>query len=266
MLIIIFIFFSIGEFTERIQSKFPESELMKTTDKPPAEVINSQGMLIQLFAVKPAPLDADSPFKSHKNLPAALREYRTSMIHVNRFSYKRPFSKDKAMRKENEFKDLWTMDIIYTTKDNFPTITDRSEIIEVETKEVTPIENAVQTIRSKNVELSKLAEQYKDSTENASPFTMVLSGTIDAAVSGGVENYKKAFLDPDYLKQNPQHKIFIDELCDAFTYQLEVLSECIVVHASICPDSMQQLQDHLEEKLKELQVSLYHELLTQLFY
>ena len=244
----------IGEFTERIQSKFPESQLMKTTEKPPPEVVNGPGMMIQLFMVKPSPEDIDSAFKSHPNLPANLREYRKSMINVNQFLYKRPFSKDKAVRKENEFKDLWTMDIFYITKEPFPTITDRSEIIQTTQREVTPVENAVHTIKSKNIELSKLAEQYKGSSENASPFTMVLSGTIDAAVSGGVENYKKAFLAPEYLRANPKDKKFVDELCDAFTTQLDVLSECIVVHASICPESMQQLQDHLEEKLKELKV------------
>ena len=245
----------IGEFTERIQSKFPSCELMKTTEPPSEEVLLSAGMHIQLYMVKPFPEDIGDLQKSHPNLPATLREYRVSMLNVNRFIYKRPFSKDKAVRKENEFKDLWTMDILFTTKDFFPVITDRSEIINVINKEVTPVENAVQTIKSKNDELSKLAEQYKDCTGNASPFTMVLSGTIDAAVSGGVENYKKAFLAPDYVKEHPEHQHFIDQLCDAFTRQLDVLSECIVVHASICPESMQQLQDHLEEKLKELQTT-----------
>ena len=228
---------------------------MKTTEKPSDEIRQSEEMFIQLFMVKPFPTDMDDVFKCHPNMPATLREYRTTMLNVNRFQYKKPFSKDKAVRKENEFKDLWTMDIFYFTKNYFPVITDRSEIIQTEQKEVTPIENAVQTIKSKNVELSKLGEQYKDTTGNASPFTMVLSGTIDAAVAGGVENYKKAFLDPNYLKENPEHSEFVKQLCDAFTNQLEVLSECIVVHASICPESMQQLQEHLEEKLKELKDS-----------
>ena len=121
----------IGEFTERILSKFPTAELMKTTDKPPVEVVRAPGMFIQLFMVKPFPVDMESAFKSHPNMPASLREYRLFMYDVNRFLYKRPFGKDKAVRKENEFKDLWTMDILYVTKSAFPVITDRSEIAEV---------------------------------------------------------------------------------------------------------------------------------------
>ena len=124
---------------------------------------------------------------------------------------------------------------------------------------MTPIENAIRAIKSKNDELQKLADQYKDSTENASPFTMVLSGTIDAAVSGGIDNYKKAFLSKEYLQENPNDKTFIQSLRDAFTQQLNILSESIVVHAAVCPESMQQLQGHLEEKLGELKSNWFGE-------
>jgi dedicator of cytokinesis protein 1 len=107
----------------------------------------------------------------------------------------------------------------------------------------------------KNDEIRKLGEQYKDSTANASPFTMVLSGTIDAAVSGGMENYKKAFLSAEYLSKNPNQAANVKLLRDGFTEQLHVLSDAIVVHAAICPESMRKLQEHLEEKLEELKVS-----------
>ena len=69
------------------------------------------------------------------------------------------------------------MNYYYTTKDAFPLITDRSEINNVDEIEVTPLQNAIATMKSKNDELFKLCEQYKDAKHsNISPFTMVLSG------------------------------------------------------------------------------------------
>ena len=114
-------------------SKYPTAELIKVTEPPGLDITKSENMFIQIFAVKPFPTDADSPEKSHLNLPLKLREYRLSMINVNQFVYKRPFSKDKNAKKENEFKDLWTMDNFYITKEAFPLITDRSEIIQTTT-------------------------------------------------------------------------------------------------------------------------------------
>jgi hypothetical protein len=147
------------------------------------------------------------------------------------------------------------LNYFYTVKEQFPLITARSEIVNTETVEVTPIENAVDTIVTKNKELTSLSVEYGSGQHaNTSPFTMVLSGTIDACVAGGVDMYKRAFLTPQYKDENPEHAKFIDDLKRLLEEQLEVLNKSIVVHARICPPSMRQLQDHLEVKLQELQV------------
>ncbi len=41
------------DFIERIQSKFPYSELLKSTEPPGPEITNSDGQYIQIFSVKP---------------------------------------------------------------------------------------------------------------------------------------------------------------------------------------------------------------------
>jgi len=146
------------------------------------------------------------------------------------------------------------LNYFYSVKESFPLITARSEIVSTETVEVTPIENAVDTIVTKNKELMALSAEYGTGKHaNASPFTMVLSGTIDACVAGGVDMYKRAFLTPQYLEENAAHAPFIEQLKKLLDEQLEVLNKSIVVHARICPPSMRQLQDHLEGKLQEVQ-------------
>jgi hypothetical protein len=38
---------------------------------------------------------------------------------------------------------------------------------------------------------------------------MLVTGVVDAAVAGGVENYRKAFLSSVYLEQNPHHVAYV---------------------------------------------------------
>ena len=119
---------SIGDFSDRILSKFPNAELMKSTEPPTKEERQNPGQFIQIFAVKPS-VDKNDPDKNHPNLPSRVKHYRRSMLNVQKFVYKRPFSKDKALKKQNEFLDVWTINYYYSTKEAFPLITDRSEIV-----------------------------------------------------------------------------------------------------------------------------------------
>ena len=57
--------------------------------------------------------------------------------------------------------------------------------------EITPIQNAVGVMESKNkVIRSMIAEMYANPDRNINPLSMILQGTIDAAVQGGPKKYK----------------------------------------------------------------------------
>jgi hypothetical protein len=78
--------------------------------------------------------------------------------------------------------------------------------------ESSPIENAIQTIKDKNDQLSELIEKTKQTREWSSQFTMTLNGVIDAAVSGGVSQLSSIFLSNEYLDQNPDHAPKVQKL------------------------------------------------------
>jgi hypothetical protein len=62
---------------------------------------------------------------------------------------------------------------------------------------------AVDAMQTKNRDLINLIEKHvRGSTEGLNTFTMVLNGVIDAAVSGGVENYRKIFFCDDFIREN----------------------------------------------------------------
>ena len=58
--------------------------------------------------------------------------------------------------------------------------------------EISPLENAIHTVESKNKEIYGLINKYKENTNiSISPLSMALNGVIDAAVMGGISNYQK---------------------------------------------------------------------------
>jgi len=58
--------------------------------------------------------------------------------------------------------------------------------------EVSPLENAIEVIENKNLQLRTLITQCQTrQMQNINPLTMCLNGVIDAAVNGGLARYQE---------------------------------------------------------------------------
>lgn len=58
--------------------------------------------------------------------------------------------------------------------------------------EVSPLENAIEVIENKNLQLRTLIAQCQTrQMQNINPLTMCLNGVIDAAVNGGLARYQE---------------------------------------------------------------------------
>eukprot|EP01098_Paradermamoeba_levis_P012361 TRINITY_DN5393_c0_g1_i1.p1 TRINITY_DN5393_c0_g1~~TRINITY_DN5393_c0_g1_i1.p1 ORF type:complete len:166 (-),score=52.47 TRINITY_DN5393_c0_g1_i1:91-528(-) len=137
----------------------------------------------------------------------------------------------------------------------FPTIQRRLEITSRAEVELSPIENAVNTVASKTLELNEIIQKYttdKTSKQNINPFTMVLKGVIDAAVSGGVELYMKAFFVASFARENPDMVPLINRFKEALKQQVEVLEKGLGLHKTLCSSEMAGLQEQLEVKFKQM--------------
>ncbi len=73
---------------------------------------------------------------------------------------------------------MWITNYYYEAMDSFPCVVRRSEIIRQASYELPPIDNAINTIADKNLELEKMIETFSTpgGNNNVSPFTMVLKG------------------------------------------------------------------------------------------
>lgn len=134
------------------------------------------------------------------------------------------------------------MNTYYVTEDSFPHLQRSSAIVQKVEVEVSPVENAIHSIVKKNKELLEIITKFERTTTattagssanvNISPFTMILKGCIDAAVNGGVNMYKSAFLGPEYLAAAvpgtadvTARKQQVARLQDALFQQLDILEK-----------------------------------------
>ncbi|CAJ0846900.1 17256_t:CDS:2, partial [Entrophospora sp. SA101] len=227
----------IGAFCEHMQNKHPQAQLLKSNSPPTDDILYGDGQFLQVSAVTPEP-DKNLPlFK--RDAPSSIRSYY-EYNSVNTFSFSRPVNKNPdGVKSGNEFLDLWTEKTILVSEDHFPTVLRRSEVIQVTVFEVSPIENAVTTMRSKNRELLILESKYRaflnsnkvgTAKVNTNPLSMSLNGAVDAPVNGGVPMYKKAFFDPEFILTNPDKESLIRNLKESIDEQVEIVDRCLQIH------------------------------------
>lgn len=61
---------------------------------------------------------------------------------------------------------------------------------------MSPLENAIEVIENKNLQLRTLITQCQSrQMQNINPLTMCLNGVIDAAVNGGLARYQEVWMD-----------------------------------------------------------------------
>lgn len=71
--------------------------------------------------------------------------------------------------------------------------------------ELDPLAIAIETVSSKISEVRTLTTLHKENASlNINPLSMLLSGLIDAAVGGGIKNYRMVFFNTDYISSNRQ--------------------------------------------------------------
>jgi len=275
----------IAAFCDRVLTKYFGSQLVKGNGPVPAEIINGNGMYIQIVGLQPQAdpnnwglnIFTDSnrlsdlstttsissklkpanfhihPPRNLDNLPETMQAYYRNN-EVNSFSFTRPFKKFGSSKEgKNEFLNLWIEKTVLYTQDIFPCLVRRSEVQRSELIEISPIENALTAMEMKNKELLDLERKftvyYQDpvlmASANVNPFTMSLNGAVDAPVNGGVPMYKQAFLSNEYLILHPEHRELTDKLIQYINEQVVIIKRCLELHAKIVPNQMKPLHDNL---------------------
>lgn len=130
---------------------------------------------------------------------------------INIFSCTRPFTKETIQEDKPRFRDLWTEKTYFTTEESFPTVLRRSEVIEIQVVEISPLDNALLDVEQKSKELQALETKFSalsktSSSVNATALSMALNAVVDTPPDSGVPVYRDSFLRTDYLARNPSQE------------------------------------------------------------
>uniref|UniRef100_A0A8C0L5J9 Dedicator of cytokinesis 1 n=1 Tax=Canis lupus dingo TaxID=286419 RepID=A0A8C0L5J9_CANLU len=233
------------DFEARLLTQFPNAEKMKTTSPPGDDIKNSPGQYIQCFTVKPK---LDLPPKFHRPVSEQIVSfYRVN--EVQRFEYSRPIRKGEK-NPDNEFANMWIERTIYTTAYKLPGIL---RWFEVKSVEISPLENAIETMQLTNDKMNSMVQQHLDDPSlPINPLSMLLNGIVDPAVMGGFANYEKAFFTERYLQEHPEAHEKIEKLKDLIAWQIPFLAEGIRIHGDKVTEALRPFHERMEACFKQL--------------
>ena len=112
----------------------------------------------------------------------------------------------------------------FRTEESFPTVLRRSEVVEVDANDISPVESALSEVEQKNKELNALHIKYSTLAKTSqvvstNPLSMALNGVVDTP-AGGISSYRTSLLAPDYVTKHPERGEFVDKLRDAVDQQV----------------------------------------------
>eukprot|EP00742_Colponemidia_sp_Colp-10_P004488 GILJ01004791.1.p1 GENE.GILJ01004791.1~~GILJ01004791.1.p1 ORF type:complete len:1775 (+),score=309.30 GILJ01004791.1:791-5326(+) len=249
---------NVMDFTARIRTQFPNAKMLKSTDVPDTDIRESDEQYISIATLTPSS-ELEMEGRSTEEsliIPAKIKKYK-QFNDVKIFMYTRV--KKSAVKSNNEFRDLWVTKHFLITSETFPTVRRRLEVVDRRELLLSPIENAVNNIADKTVELiakSAQVREFKGETADTGPLSMTLNGVIDAAVNGGVEKYREAFLSDEYIRENPTHAPLSAKLRQVLKDQLKALEEGLTIHGLKCADAMRPLHEHLTNQLAKMKITL----------
>ncbi|KAM9743108.1 dedicator of cytokinesis protein 5 isoform 1-T1 [Menidia menidia] len=237
------------DFSLKLLSQFPAAVRMTSTAPPGEDICNSPGQHIQCFTVKPV-FTVPHQFKDKGVPEQILNYYRTN--EVDQFQYSRPFRKGEK-DPDNEFATMWIERTTYIAAYRFPGILKWFEVKSVSVEEISPLENAIETMEMANEKLSNLVQQQAcDRSLSVNPLSMMLSGIVDPAVMGGFSNYEKAFFKDTYIQEHPEDLERIEVLKHLIALQIPVLADGIRIHGEKAREELKPLHNRLVTCFQDL--------------
>jgi dedicator of cytokinesis protein 3 len=107
--------------------------------------------------------------------------------------------------------------MFFTTEETFPTVLRRSEVVEIQEVEISPLENALTEVETKTKELATQNVKYTalaktSQVVSTNPLARILNIAVDAPADSGIASYRNTFFAPDYLARFPERAEQVEKL------------------------------------------------------
>ena len=186
-----------------------------------------------------------------------------SVNKVSSFSFDRPFHRGGPVDPSNDAKTRGIERTTLTTSSNFPGILKWFEVTSTTVSLLSPVVFACETVRQKNSDLSRFLQDFSlDSSKDLRPFTMILLGTIDAAVNGGINKYREAFFCPDWEPTDSVDSAAVDCLAGLIGELARLLEDALDLHADLAPEDVKPLHLNLVKRFNEMKGGMGREALV----
>uniref|UniRef100_A0A4W4EBP2 Dedicator of cytokinesis 4b n=1 Tax=Electrophorus electricus TaxID=8005 RepID=A0A4W4EBP2_ELEEL len=236
-------------FQQRMLNEFPHAIAMQHANQPDQSIYQAEAQYLQIYAVTPVPDSQD--VLQRDGVPDNIKSYY-KVNHIWRFRYDRPFHKG-TKDKENEFKSLWVERTTLTLVQSLPGISRWFEVEKRELVEVSPLENAIEVLENKNLQLRTLIAQCQTrQMSNINPLTMCLNGVVDAAVNGGLARYQEV---QPAVAVTTRHPAPSSEMTDLLVHA-HILEFGLAVHDKFVPQDMRPLHKKLVDQFHLMKSSL----------
>merc|ERR1719318_2480966 len=248
------------DFQSRLLDQFPTAELMTSLSPPSVVETESPGQLIQINKVEPI-MQVPKRLGGKVVHQQILNYYKVN--EVSRFMYSRPFRRASEhatqSESENEFASLWIERTILRTSSQLPGILRWFPVVQSQVMELSPLENAIETMQNTYRELKTLVQEHLSNSPTAlKPLSMKLNGIIDAAVMGGTAMYEKAFFSDDFRQAHPEEREKLVMLENLLAEQIPLLEVGIRIHDQKKSDDLKPLHDRLQVMFIQMKEHVEH--------
>ncbi|XP_064466141.1 dedicator of cytokinesis protein 1-like [Ornithodoros turicata] len=243
----------LSDFSSRLLNQFPNAQLLKTLKQPGEEITESDNQYLQINKVDPIMSDPQR-FQNKPVHEQILKYYKVN--EVSKFTYSRPLRRGEK-DSENDIGKIWLERTTLETAYKLPGILRWFTAIRARTVEVSPLQNAIETMESTNNKIRDMVLQHRaDPTLPLNPLSMLLGGIVDAAVNGGIGNYEKAFFTQEALQNNKLDNEGIQHLKELIASQIPLLEAGIEIHKNKAPESLQPYHSHMQEKFMKMKAHI----------
>ncbi|CAH2275042.1 dedicator of cytokinesis 5 isoform X1 [Pelobates cultripes] len=232
----------LDDFNLWLLTQFPNAEKLSSSSLPGDDIRNSAKQYVQCFSVKPL-MNLPPRYKEKLVPEQILGYYRYN--EVQSFSYSRPIRKGEK-DPDNEFATMWIERTTFSTAYKLPGILKWFEVKHFHTEEISPLQNAIETMELTNEKISHQVQQHRaDPSLPLHPISMLISGIVDPAVMGGFSNYEKAFFTERYLHDHPADQDKIELLKELIALQMPLLAQGIAIHGEKLTENLRPLHERL---------------------
>ena len=249
------------DFQSRLLDQFPTAELMTSLSPPSPAETESLGQFLQINKVEPI-MQVPRRLAGKVVHQQILNYYKVN--EVTQFMYSRPFKRIpeylKNSETENEFACLWIGRTILRTSSQFPGILRWFPVTQSQVMELSPLENAIETMQNTYRELKNLVQEHLTSNSPVplKPLSLKLNGIIDAAVMGGIAMYEKAFFSEEFRLAHPEEREKLVMLENLIAEQIPLLEVGIRLHDKKKSEDLKPLHDRLEVMFHQMKDHVEH--------